>query len=174
MPTSTAKKPAALRHLKQLPEDQQAQIIAWLGSPEGADGAQRLLREKWGVQLSVRALWDFYFWWQLRRHLEMAARFADQVRRTLAALPGYDPRDELVSLAAQVAFEMKALHDHDWRAWCQFRRLRQKERDLRNDERKLALWERKAAQADAAAALAQTPLSPEEREQRLKEIFGLP
>jgi hypothetical protein len=173
-PTPPPRTVRGLAGLKRLAIDDQNQIIAWVSGPAGAEGAREWVRAKYELEVSLATLWDFLFWWQLRRHLETAARFAAKVRKTLARLPDYQLDDETLSLATQAAFEVRALQTEDWRALCQLRRLRQKERDYRVNERKLALLERKAAQAEEAAALARSTLTPEERERRLKEIFGLP
>jgi hypothetical protein len=55
----------------------------------------------------------------------------------------------------------------------EFAKLQSKRVDQQLDERRVVVLEKRSAQADAAEAVVKSELTPEEKQARMKEIFGL-
>lgn len=160
--------------LKTLPKDRQKQILAWSEEHSLAE-IRALVRDQWTVETSESALSEFLSWMRLGRSLEQAASFADDIRQTLTQLPNLNLNEEQINSAAQVVFELEAAKAKDLKAFIGLRRLRQKDKDQQHDSRKIQLLERRAAQAEAAERVTQDPaMTSEERERKLREIFGMP
>ena len=159
--------------LKTLPADRQKQIALW--SREcSLEALADKLKDELGVTTSRSALSEFLSWYHLSRHLEDAASFADQLKQTLKDLPNLKLDEEQINSAAQVVFELDAAREKDSKTFVALRRLRQKDKDQQLDSRRLALLEKKAAQADEAeSTLKDSALSPEQRMERMRQIFGM-
>lgn len=161
-----------------LPEQQQAQLADWLlgGMPYYA--AQKQVQDQFGVE--VKSLKSFSRFWQEVRAPALASRrrlareTADSLADEARARPGQFDAATIDALK-QKAFELSIspqAHPRDVKALFM---LVLKARDQDLTERKVAILERRAAQADQAAqAVGDGQLSPEEKERRLKQIFGIP
>lgn len=166
-------KPRSDSKLKTLPPRQQGEIFALLQSTSYVQ-AKGIVREKFGVETSVGALCEFFAWYPTSRIVEEAASIADQLKADLKKLPGLDLDDDKLSRIGQAAFEAQALKAGDSDAFVALRKLRQKDNEHRLNERRIALLERKAAQADQAEGVTRDEsLTPEQREAKMREIFGL-
>ena len=170
---SATRKARSDARLKTLPKDRQEQLWQWINGTEGYKGARRLAREQWGLQTSVTALSEFYSWFALSRHLEEAATFADELKKTLGQLPELNLNEEQVNLAAQVAFELEAIKAKDFDRFFALRKLRQKDSEMTLEREKFELLKRKAEQADQAEKIVESSATPEEKQQRLRAIFGM-
>jgi hypothetical protein len=75
----------------------------------------------------------------------------------------------------QQIFADAALTNKDPETWVKIQRLRLDEKKMGLEGRRLQLLERKAAQAEAAMEVVEnkSQLTPEQREQKLKQIFGM-
>jgi hypothetical protein len=108
-------------------------------------------------------------------HLSDAAA-AIAAGQILEMLEGLQIEELSPEAAAQAVKSIESLRrgDHSAeRLRIDHERLAQLKKQSEQQERKLKLLERKAQQADEAQAAAKAPLSPEEKERRYKEIFGI-
>ncbi len=172
------RKPRSDAKLLSLPIEQQEQVAAWL-TIENRSYAEvvKACQEQFGLKVSTGALVHFYQTFAAPMQKARSAEFADE----FAKLLGGDYDKASLERARQLAFEammsprpdigtakalLKVIGDSAKISI-------QKER-LSLDARKVALLEQKAAQADAAKAVTQNnTLTPQERDAKLKEIFGL-
>lgn len=159
--------------LKTLPPALQVELFARCNAASYS-AVRAWLREAHSITTSEGALSKFYAWFPLSRRLEQAATFADTLKQQIEQLPAMNGRAAELSDITQIAFEMQAAQEQDGELFFNLRKLRLKERDQKLAERRIVLLEQKAAQADAAKAVTtDAELSPAQREQKLKEIFGL-
>lgn len=99
---------------------------------------------------------------------------------TIEALIELDKRKD-PSLTEQALFERgqrmfsaMAIDQEDADAWQKIQILRLKAAESKRDERKLVILEKRAAQAEAAeAAVRDVNLTPEQKQERIRQIFGL-
>lgn len=160
--------------LKTLAPERQKQVVEWSRDLSLPQLAERV-RKELGVVTSRSALSEFLSWYHLSRHLEEAATFADDLKRTLATLPQLNLQEEQINAAAQVVFELEATRQKDVRAFTALRGLRQRDKVIANDSRRIAVLEKRAALADQAELAVKDPsLTPEERMSRMRQIFGMP
>ena len=168
-----ARKPRPDAKLKTLPDAVQAELFARY-QKQGGPAVLAWLKETHKVKSSAGALSNFSAWYPFSRPLEMSAKFADQFRAALVENPNLKIDAEQVSLAAQIAFEAKALELQDLDGFVALRKSRLKEMDQALTARRIKLLEKKAEQADAAEGVTRDEtLTPEQRAQKLREIFGL-
>jgi hypothetical protein len=125
---TAVRKPRGDAQLKTLSPERQRQVIDWLAGLTQAETRRRIQAE-FGLSTSAAALTEFYSWWHLMRHLEQSATFAQELKRTLAELPGIRLDEEQINAAAQVAFELEAVKAQDLKAFFLLRKLRQKDKD---------------------------------------------
>jgi hypothetical protein len=159
--------------LQTLTRDQQAQIAEWI-EKSGMQSACDKAREQFKINATLEEMGDFHAWHHVARHLARAVEMARWVRETISKSPEYKLEDDTVSLVSQVTFEMQALTKQDEDLFIDLRKLRQKDRDLELETRKLAIHEGKAkgAEVDPEEEAARK-MTREDRERRLREIFGL-
>ena len=162
----------------KLTEPQRNQLREWLGV-DGIkyDEAVDRVRDEFGVKTSATALCEHYqsvvMPWKYARARDVAAdfdkladgKFDDATRKRIAQLAfeiASSPRPDIDALSAL----SKILGDTA--------KLKLQQQKLTNDSRRVALLEKKAAQADAAKEVTKSlDLTPEQRDEKLKEIFGL-
>lgn len=105
----------------------------------------------------------------VRVHSEQVEAMVEALKQELPNLP-----QEKLDRFGQNAFQVMALKSSDPKVWAQIYRLRLKERELVVEEGKLELLKRRADQAERAeGVMRDEALTPEERERRIKEVFGL-
>ena len=159
--------------LKTLPPGLQAELFTRCHASSYAE-VKAWLKAEHGIATSTGSLSQFYSWFPLSRRLEQASAFADTLKDQIAQLPAMNGRAEELSDITQIAFEMQAAQEQDGELFYNLRKLRLKERDQKLVERRVKLLEQKAAQADAASHVLQdTTLTPEQREQRVREALGI-
>lgn len=162
--------------LLNLPEEQQAQLADWLLSGVPYHRAQVLLKDEFGVELrSQRAFCGF--WEQvcvplLLKRRSQAVGTAEEVAKAASEQPGRFDQATIDALK-QKAFELSISPQADPRNVKSLMMLVLKARDQDLNERKIVLLERKAAQADEAENVVRSELSPEEKQLKLKAIFGM-
>jgi hypothetical protein len=110
-------KPRSDSKLKTLPEDRQAQIVAWSKEPKtdehpgGLAYAQEQLAAD-GIRVALSTLSEFCSWYALNQRFARASSRADQVADLLRQQnPNMDP--EQVRRLAQSVFTMEALDAGD-------------------------------------------------------------
>jgi hypothetical protein len=175
-------KPKANAKLLNLPEAQQAQLAEWLLDGLPYHKAQELVLKEFGVQVGLTAFTGF--WEEVCAPALVARRrrmvgTAEEVATEAAASPGrFD--SATVDALKQRAFELAIKPNADPKEVKAIFALVLKSRDqeinaeqLKIEERKMKLLEQKAALADQAEAVAKEPLSAEEQQRRIKEIFGI-
>lgn len=167
--------------LAGLPPAQKAQLRTWLvDENRGYDEVRQLLQEKFSVRAGITAIRHFYASDCFALRSSEAREFAEQVAHELAQ-SGESFDAATLALVKQKAFERAYAKNGDIEELATLAKilgdsakLELKRKDQALTERRVALLEKKAAQADAAQSVtADAALTPAEREQKLKEIFGL-
>ena len=186
------KKPRNDSPLDQLPEHQQLALEEWLfeRAPHGPNGELRCdtyeealerLHLDFNVRSSRSALGRFYARVNQRRILEriaVNARKAGEIESAFAANAAPVPA-AVVKLVTQMAFEeITKGADLDKDFVVKLTKLAVdsglKAKKLELDERRIELLEQKARQAEEAKeALGDAQLTEEEKQMRLKQIFGM-
>ncbi|HEY0966942.1 MAG TPA: hypothetical protein VGD88_06105 [Opitutaceae bacterium] len=176
-----SKKPRSDSKLDSLLPEQREQLIAWLVDENlPYDQAVVRLRKEFGVETSIAALSRFYSTRCFTLRSSQAKEFAEHV--VAEALKGEDKLDEAtLALIKQKAFEHAYARNGNVNELATLakiigdtRKLQLKERDQDLAERRIQILEKKAAQADAAEGVTRDEqLTPEQRQAKLKEIFGL-
>lgn len=159
--------------LRNLPEDRQAAIIAMMEGPQNKSFAEikkHLASD--GLRVSENALSEFRSWYLLRRQFKEAEQSTDTLVELLK-LDMPELSEEKLFRYGQLIFSQMALKTQDPAVWTETQKLNLKKEEQRLQERRIAILEKKAAQADAARDVATSKLTPEEKEQRMKSIFGL-
>ena len=164
--------------LLNLPEEQQAQLADWLLGGMPYYEAQKQVRDQFGV--TVKSLKSFTGFWehvcagQMVRRRNQACSMAHEIAAEAEKRPALFDQATIDALK-QKAFELSISPQAKPKEVKALFMLVLKARDQDLTERKVALLEKKAAQADQAAnAVGDQKLSPEEKERRLKQIFGIP
>ena len=161
-----------------LPQSVQDQIADWLTvANQSYEQVRQRCAQELGVTTSVGALQHFYGVYAAPRKYAQAADAAD----AFASLMQGRFDEATIKKAQELAFDAINSPAPDVKTAKTLVKivgdsanLELKRRKLAIDERKVALLEKKAAQADAAqGVLADVSLTPEQREQRYKEIFGI-
>lgn len=167
------KKVRADSRLKTMAPERQAQIVDWSRTLTLHQLKERV-RKELGVETNTTSLSEFLSYWHLSQHLEQAAGFSNELKETLKTLPDLKLDEEQINAAAQVVFELDAAKNKDLGAFLSLRRLRQKDKDQLNEARRIQLLEKKAAQAEEAEkTVKDETLTPEERMNRMRQIFGM-
>jgi hypothetical protein len=172
------KKPRADAKLKNLPDEDQEALWGWL-HPQDADAKAMTLEEaqgeipaRWGFTVSLGSLSEWRSWYALRRRMNAARERANQTR--LELLKDATLRPDEIEQIAQTVFTAETLEAGNVKAFVALAKLRLQGKQLELDRAKLALLEKKAAQADEAKGLAgDATLSADEKQARLKQIFGM-
>lgn len=169
---SASRKPRGDAKLKTLPEELQAEIHARLGKGTHA-AVRKWLEAEMSISTSLGALSDFYSWYSLRRDLQDA----DQEVQSLLQLISegeYNLDTRQLESLGNTLFLLRARASGDWKQHKAAVELLLKSRKVSVEERKVTLLEAKAAQADQAKELlGDADLTPEERDRRMKAVFGI-
>jgi hypothetical protein len=176
-----SRKPRSDAKLKSLPPNQREMLVRWLVDENlSYDQAVERLEKDFNVRTSVGALSAFYATECYSVRSSEAKEFAERVEQEL--LQG-EPNFDLATLALvkKKLFERAYARDGDVDELAVLAKiigdtakLRLKEKDQEIATRRLAILEKKAAQADEAKSVAASEdLSAEEKERRLKAVFGI-
>ena len=176
-----ARKPRADAKLKSLPPEQKAELTDWLASENVSYAeARERLAKRFGVSTSVGALQDFYSSECFGLRNRHARDVADELKTQLLDSPElFD--EATIGAVSQRAFELAVARDADVDELATLvkmigdsAKLRLKAQELKLSERRVAILEKKAAQAEAAETVTRDQkLTPDQREERYKEIFGI-
>lgn len=171
MPTPTHQKKLRPGKLSQLPPEARAALDARLrGQQDTLEGIAAWLEAEHGVTISPQALSMYY----RRRVLPEKWRHMEAIAAELNRVGGEHVAAAAGQAVAQKVFEWATDEQADPKLLATFYKLMLDTQAQQMDARKLAMLERKAAAADAAEAAAQdSALTPEERVQRIREIFGM-
>jgi hypothetical protein len=170
--------PRADAKLKNLPDADQEALWEYL-HPSDPEERRRTLGEaqsevplRHGFTVSLASLSEWRSWWALRRRMNAARERAEQTR--LELLKDASLRPDEIEKVAQAVFTAETLETGNVKGYVALAQLRLKGQQLELDRAKLALLEKKAQQADQAQGLAgDSTLSAEEKQARLKQIFGM-
>jgi len=166
----TARKPRADSRLATLPESQQEELEQYAATHTLVQTRDELARR--GIRCSLAAISR---WLQQRRLRALLIRQADTVRQLLEWYQQRRPdasEEELAQLG-QMFFSALALQAQDTKAWVHLQSLALRRRQLELDRARLEWLQRRAEQADQAEkVLDDASLSAEERQRRIREIFG--
>jgi hypothetical protein len=148
--------------LKNLPEDRQEQIMEWCNTPSERDGEGKTIPDTGGlglaraqlaadgVKVSLRALSDFFSWWQLKRTLELADLDAQEAADWWRTFKPGD--EETARKFGEFMFLQKAVRTQDAEVFTAATMARDMrvgmEGKARLEAEKLALKERQLAQKD--------------------------
>lgn len=175
------KKPRADAKLLNLPEEQHEQLVAWLfQSGLGYAKVRSLVKREFGIATSQAALSSFWSECCAPRLLQkrsQSAVAANQIADDAAKNAGTFDTATL-ALLRQKAFEILADTNADPDEVRGLLALALKARDqdqkdllIAQSQRRLELLEKQSEQAKTT--LANPALTPEERQLRMKEIFGM-
>lgn len=168
-------------------------VIEWLHEPAHRDEAGKAIPRTggaWhakeqlaadGIKVSEATLSEFYSWWQLRKTFQRAEQktsdFEEFARREFTEVA-----PDRIQKAGQNYFTMRAMAADDSEEFREMEKLRlaketaetkgrQKDQDLVLAERRVRVMEQKISKAEET--LKDGSLNPTQREQRMKEIFGI-
>jgi len=167
-------KPRSDSKLFTLPTEDQLKVFEWLKRSSYKEVKEQV-RQTLGISVSVGALHNAWEKWAREELEERVLKSKGLTQEVIRAIGGDLDQLELATQAAlqQVAFEM-AMNGGDPKTIRSFCDLLLKAKTLDLDRQKLDLKERRLKQAEEAEAVTQDKnLSPEARETRMKEIFGL-
>lgn len=171
----STRKPNANCKLLSLTEAQQAELADLLLGGMPYHKAQAFVESEWGVRVAISAFtpfWDRYCAPAFLARRAKAVGLADEVAQVAEARPGrFD--EATVAALKQLAFEMSVSPTADPKAVKAYFTLLLKYRDQDLEERRVALLEKKAAQADQAKDVVASALSPEEKQLKIRQIFGM-
>lgn len=155
--------------LKTLPEDRQAAIAEHAAQHKLAETVAWLRAD--GQRTSVSALSRWLAWYTLRQQLQ---RNETTVETLLSELPKQGVSPESIQEIGQAFFTALALQQQDPKQWFLAQQLALKKQQLSLDRDKFELLKAKAEQADKARATTEDEsLTPEEKQLKLRQIFGM-
>ena len=184
-------KPRSDAKLKTLPEDVQADLYSRMktakkGENTSYDTLRKWLLAEWDIDVkSDSTFTEFWDWYPLTQAVKDAAS------TTEALIAGFQQNPNLKLDAAQSAaigqavFEMQAVKAKDADTFIALQRLALERRSaeargkietekLKQGDRRIILLEKKAAAYDEAKGIFENKeLTPDQREQMMKEKFGL-
>lgn len=171
------RKPRSDAKLKNLTRPQQDRVWEWINAQGVGDAYEHARKQCWAdfsIRTSVGALSEFYRWYAFRARTERMDSAAAQVEDLLKSELG-DADPEKIRRIGDLLFMSEALNAGDGELYLKFSALRagqlKTEAELDLKRRRIELLERREAEAKAAAG--DQSLTPEERSQRIKEIFGI-
>lgn len=172
----TDRRPRSDSALMSLPDDRQRELFDFCDGlrTEGLRAIRERLETEKGVKVSLSTLSNFLNWFSLKSKMQGVAEMADDLSRILKETPGINLTDDGVMKAAQAYFEMRSMKENDSGLFVKMAKVRKGTAELKIKAKRLELEERKLRQADEAKAVVQDDtLTPEEKDQRYKRIFGI-
>lgn len=148
------------------------QCDEWCRTIGYAEAIKRIESE-FGLKPSITAVSNWWGTWPLQRAFLTAGSVAERIKEAARDIPNLNITPEQMEQLGQTAFMVDALSRMDRDTFFEAKRSAQKDRELSMTERRIALLERKAAQADAAEEVVTSTLTPEEKQAKMREIFGL-
>jgi hypothetical protein len=179
------KKKRADSVLDKLPPNQRATLEGWLFNDNlSYTDAAKKLWEDFNVRVSPSSLSSFWQECSQRRLLDRIASSGVKVNEAVGQFRKSQAQtlEAMEGMVGTIAFEksMKDGDEFDPKTIANFtslmieiKKLAIKEAELSLDQRRVILLEKKAKQADDAAEIVESKLSPEEKQKKLKSIFGI-
>jgi len=153
-----------------LPEARQSEIIAHMKAHQLHE-TKAWLREQ-DVRTSDAALSRFWSWWHLRQQLKRNQSTVETLLQELQrANPDFSAHQ--VQEVGQAFFTALALEQQDPKAWFLSQQLALKKQQLNLDREKFELLKKKAEQAEAAKQVVSSADTAEEKQAKLRAIFGM-
>lgn len=172
----TERRPRSDSALMSLPDERQRELFDFCDGlrTEGLRAIREKLDAEKGVKVSLSTLSNFLNWYSLKSKMRSVAEMADDLARILKETPGINLTDDGVMKAAQAYFEMQSMKENDAGLFVKMAKVRKGTAELRIQERRVRIEEQKLRQAEAAKEVTKdASLTPEEKEMRYLEIFGL-
>lgn len=132
------------------------------------------LFQEWDLTTSEAALSEFFSWYSLRQRMEATESTTQDLQEMLSQAEfGLSP--EQVAAMGNLMFITSATRDNDPKTFVAMAKVLLANRKLDMEGRRITLLEQKAAKADAAEQALQNPeLTEEEKNAKLREVFGMP
>ncbi len=168
---NTPRKPRGDSVLKTLPPERQSALAEHAAAHTLAETVSWLSAD--GVETSSAALSQFLSWFLLRQQLE---RNNSTVREMLAELKREQPdlSDDQMFRVGQMYFTALAIEQKDSLSWKRAQDAAAKRKVSEQNDRRLVLLEQKAKQAEQAETVTNdATLTAEEKQQRIRQIFGM-
>ena len=172
----TDRRPRSDSALMSLPDERQAELFDFCDGlrTQGLRTIREKLETEKDVKVSLSTLSNWLNWYSMRSRFSMVAETSDFIARIMKETPGLNIEDEKVMKAANAYFTAKSLKESDCDTYVKMMGVRRGTAEIRIKGRRLTLEEQKARQAEAAKEVTtNTSLTPEEKQQRYREIFGL-
>lgn len=172
----TDRRPRSDSKLMSLPDDRQRELFDFCDGlrSEGLRTIRERLVEAHGVKVSLGTLSNWLNWYSLRSKMRGVAEMADDLADILKKTPGLNLTNDGVMAAAQAYFEMQSMKENDAGLFVKMAKVRRGTAELKLKAKRLALEERKLRQAEEAKGITENKaLTPEEKERRLKGVFGI-
>jgi hypothetical protein len=160
------KKPRGDCTLHRLPEDVQA-TVAEYGNRHTLKETQAWIRETQGLELSTVAISRWLSLYPLRQRFKSAREVLEEVAR-VPELTNISPEE--LEQKTRAMFQTHAIQNDTPELFLRFEKQRIEAEKLVIERRKLDLLEAKWA---AARKALEAPATAEEKEARMREIFGL-
>lgn len=170
------RKPRSDSKLLNLPEEKKQQILDWMVAGQSMAAVRELVNGEFGFTVSVSSLSGF---WQIEapKHFIRQRLKSHSVASELAAEARKAPTmfdAAMVDRISQFAFELSITPGADPETVKAFVMMVLKAREQDLAARRVALLEEKAKQAEkAAGVVGDTTLSDEEKQRRMRQIFGV-
>lgn len=167
--------------LSGLPSVQKAQLRTWLiDENKGYDEVRKLLARRYRVRVGITAIRRFYATECFALRSSEATEFARQVVQEMEKA-GQDFDTATLALVKKMAFERAYAKEGDLgelsvlaKIIVDDAKLELKRREVEVAERRVKLLEAEAARAEnARKALQDESLTPEQRDQRVREALGI-
>lgn len=187
-----------LARLKQLPVEEREWAYSLRNQVNAATGAvytnsecRGEIRERLSISLGSDSAYSDFCSWQFRqRQWDVLADIQELDEQTLRDRFPNLSRDKIRDAVIKRQYAVAELQDDPkftlavikvdqaessgrTKAELDQARLKLQEVSLAHDERRLKLLEQKAAQADEAQKVVESPLTPEQKQAKLREIFGM-
>lgn len=169
------RKPRSDAKLKTLPDEQQELLWEFLNTEgNGVRDAVPFCKSEFDLETSTGALSGWWRWYSLKKELDAAEAATTQATLFYKERnPDASPED--LAEAGNMMFMASAMQSKDPKAWFfvlkNYTDLEKVKLDRDKLEQRIREYEAKVKQV--GKTVKDTKLSPEEREQKIKEIFGL-
>lgn len=168
-----SRKPNSNSVLKSLPQAKRKEIFERFQNTDWRELLHQLKAE--GIETSKTALYDFRSWYEALQPILEANDFARKFAEALAADKSLELDPARINRVAQTAFEMQSVQQQNPTLFVELQRLRvqQDANAVKRDAlaQRVREYEEKVDQAEEVTKNA--ALTPEQKEIRYREIFGL-
>lgn len=158
--------------LRNLPPAKQEELYLYANTHSLAEG-MIFAKRRYSVPCSMGSLSGFLSWYALRQQLKRNDEtVCELLRERRKEKP--DMTEEEIFLEGQAFFTALAIEQRDSESWKRIQDAFDRRKLSEQNDRKLALMEKKQEQADAAQKVSEdSTLTAEEKQARIRQIFGL-